>query len=538
MATPRNRVRPVAVAGFVLVALASCSTDSSTDAGSSAGTSGSSGTAADAAAFGDPDGLEPPVNPYLARSPWPTSHRSPYNQASSPLPGPTGADGLAAELLDATGVAITLGYAGPYDDGSYALWGSSFATIFKGVVDADTGAVRLVDEIDEPAELPFGSDLSAMIASAYTVADVDGTFFAARGRRIAAYGDAVAGEADSAIAQLGRIDLSDRFEGTDTLVALSMTWDGRLIAVSRTGVVLALTRDLEVVDELVLPGGEEISNSVAIDESGGIYVVTSAHVHRVQWTGGALSIDEADGAWTAAYESGSDTPAPGRLGTGSGTTPSLMGSGDDEDELLVIADGRDLMHVVAFWRDEIPEGWEPVAANGEPRIAGEVPITFGDPAATRSITEQSLTVRGYDTMAVSNTYGPPFDESAPNQLVVVRASGDPGVQPYGAELFRWDPESDTLTSRWANAEVSCPNGIPSMSAATGLAYCYGARDGSWVLEGIDWATGASAFSFVLGEGEPWNSAYAATEIGPGGSIASGTIGGMSLIVGASSVTGP
>ena len=36
-----------------------------------------------------------------------------------------------------------------------------------------------------------------------------------------------------------------------------------------------------------------------------------------------------------------------------GSTPTLMGFGDDEDKLVVITDGAKQMKIVAFWRDEI-----------------------------------------------------------------------------------------------------------------------------------------------------------------------------------------
>ena len=510
-------------AAALAVWLSACS-GTSPSSSSATGGAGSGGSTTSLAGGGGPDGLEPPPNPFLADSPWPASHRGPYNQASSPLPGPTEAN-LTADLIETAPVAITWAYGPTQPDGSASVWGSTFSTVAKAVAAPD-GTLTLADQIDDPTDLPAAAGLTGSITAAYTLVGADGTFYAARGRRISSYRDAAEGDPRSPIATGATLGMDGVLGADDSLVALSMTWDGTLVAASRLGTVLAVSRDLRLLDQVTLPGGEEISNSVAVDEDGGIYVTTSGHQHRVQWTGTALSTDQADGAWSAAYDPGPATPGTGRLGTGSGTTPSLMGTSADPDRLVIIADGAELMHLVAFWRDAIPDGWKPIAPGRDPRIAAEVTITFGDPAATRSITEQSPVIRGYDTMVVSNAYGPPFDQPGDNPVQAIISSSDPAVAPHGAELFRWDPERDELTSVWSNPQVSCPNGIPSMSAATGLAYCYGARDGHWTLEALRWDTGDSVFAQALSSGTPWNSFYAATEIGPSGTIVSGTFGGV------------
>lgn len=48
-----------------------------------------------------------------------------------------------------------------------------------------------------------------------------------------------------------------------------------------------------------------------------------------------------------------------QISRGSGTTPTLMGFGDDPDKFVVIADGAEGgTNLVAFWRDDIPEDFE------------------------------------------------------------------------------------------------------------------------------------------------------------------------------------
>ena len=76
------------------------------------------------------------------------------------------------------------------------------------------------------------------------------------------------------------------------------------------------------------------------------------------------------------------------------------------------------------------------------------------------------------------------------------------------------------------AEISLPNEIPAMSSATNLVYDVGRRSGVWTWEALDWDTGKSVFFYEIGSGDWYNSAYAATEVGPKGNLYSGTILGM------------
>lgn len=79
------------------------------------------------------------------------------------------------------------------------------------------------------------------------------------------------------------------------------------------------------------PGKGWIRNGFAVDSDNGIYLVSQDYLHKVVWTGEGLSVDEADGAWSEPYINEDDI--------GSGSTPSLMGFGE-EDALVVITDGQ------------------------------------------------------------------------------------------------------------------------------------------------------------------------------------------------------
>jgi hypothetical protein len=186
------------------------------------------------------------------------------------------------------------------------------------------------------------------------------------------------------------------------------------------------------------------------------------------------------------------------------------------------------MHLVLLWRDDVPEDWMPIAPGKDRRIACEIPVTFGQPDA-QTLSEQSVLVRGHTAWVVNDYMAlDPLLSHVPPQLNPYNQllSGVPGNAPSGLERFDWDPEARTCTSTWANPDIVLPNGIPTMSAETGLIYAVGAREGMWTLEAIDTDTGEvhhTIPSFAL---PMQNSFYAATTIGPDETVWSGTFGGI------------
>ena len=75
---------------------------------------------------------EPPVNPYLADSPWPMCHRNPYQQASSPYKGPSKRmpDENFSYLVGMPGVITTV-FSPVYPDGSRVIWAGNQRSVFK-----------------------------------------------------------------------------------------------------------------------------------------------------------------------------------------------------------------------------------------------------------------------------------------------------------------------------------------------------------------------------------------------------------------------
>ena len=485
---------------------------------------------------------EPPCNPHLADSNWGTTHRGSYASGSSPFPAPQAGDAVAWQHIRLPGsptqVPISITFSSAYPDGTRVAWMSVVSSPdIKGIhkIDVATGAV-LGSLTRQP------SSANATITGAYTLLDRDNHLVVGRERSLDVFGDERPGDPRSPVEQLAALALPDSAlcGPADKLVGITMTYDGHVAFASERGAVGVVPRSLdrvkpENVRTLQLNEGrcgeadadalEIVSNSISSDEDGGIYVVTSKRMHRIQWDGRRLKR-----AWSAAYETGKGGGV--RLGDGSGTTPDVMGTGRDRDRFVVIADGRPLMHLVLFWRDEIPAGWKPIGPGKDPRIACEVPVTFGDPAATTSTTEQSVLTSGYASIIVNNTLAneaafaslPP----AQRQIAAALAGQDPVNAPYGMERFDWDPSTRTCKSTWANAEVSIPNGVPTLSTSSGLVYGQGQRGGTWGLEGVDLATGKQVLRVAASAGPDSNSVYAATEVGPDGAIWQGTGGGIDI----------
>jgi hypothetical protein len=488
----------------------------------------------------DPDGHEPPCNPYMAPSLWSVTHRTSYDQSSSPLPGTAGpADKVNVAHKGALSIPIGLTFSPRYPDGKRVIWtkGVSFGgEVLK--IDPET-----LDVID--AHMPQVEEHAApsqpSISDVYPVLDRDNHFIAPHGTALEIYGDAAPGRRDSAIALLRRFAVPAEAlcrPQDEEIHGINLTYDGRVVFITNLGTVGVVPREPDQMkaDTLVtysINGArcsdpavktqdlEQVSNSVAADEQGGIYAVTSAATYRIDWDGKCLRL-----AWRTGYQS---TGGGSEVGPGSGSTPTLMGSGADTDRLVAITDAQPVMHLVLMWRDGVPAGWTPIGPGRDPRIACEMPVTFGDPHATQTLSEQSVTVRGYASILTNNLHAlDPLSRRLPSPLSAAPQvlTNAPPLQPRGAERIDWDPPTRTCRTVWANPEVSVPNAIPGMSAASGQVYGVGARDGNWTLEALDFATGRSVYAVEAGPLPTENSFFAATEVGPDDTVWTGTVGGI------------
>ncbi len=529
---------------------------------------------ADAAQCKQPKGNhEPPCNPFLAESPWGVTHRGSYAQGSSPFRGVENSK-ATSQHLDVRGTPIAIQFSDRYDDGGRAAWLSMVDTGTANgqalsKIDVDTG--ELIDTYVPGQRESQPPESGGGITGAYNLLDRSGRFFVPRERSFDVYKDSVSGDRFSEIKLRKRYKLPESaFCGADDrLVGATMTYDGYLAFATARGVVGTVPRQPKQMQDSALrtinlnegscDAGDDqletVSNNIAADERGGIYVVTSERMRRIDHR---ADQNELKSKWSAPYNAGPDASEI-RLGQGSGSTPSLMGTGPGQDKFVAVTDGQDLMHMDLFWRNKVPGDWQGLDAEHPRRQACEYLVRFGDPDATTALSEQSIAVRGYGTFHVNNSLDYTFPSALPpvliNALAAIRG-GDPAAAPYGAERIDWDPDSRACGTVWANDEVSIPNGVPSVSQRSGLAYGISQIDGEWGVTGLDWKTGrrelfAAQQDQVCSQGgfdlleeaglagllvplleelpnTCGNSTYAATTIGPGNSIWTGTFLGVTI----------
>ena len=497
----------------------------------------------------------PPRNPWLADSGYPIGHGNSAQQDSVPQAGPRG-PGRALAAGEIAWAPVGPGHfgaatSGRYPDGRRVHWSNGLDRVVK--IDHESfrvlashplpGAQRWGEAEAEASIAAFDRSNAGFFAlvrafrearklrdlsGVYTLLDAENVYYIGEKRgAIAAFADADPRDPGSAIEKRREVRLPDGVSGP--LVGMNMTFDGWLVVATEHGWLVALRRDFGEQRVVRLrhaegaeakstgPGYGWIRNGFATDEAGGIYVASQEHLHKVVWTGERLSTDEADGAWTAAYRNG--------WGHGTGATPSLMGFGA-EDRFVVITDGEPVMNMVLFWRDAIPADWQALPGAPDRRIAGMLPANMGDPGLAALQSEQSVVVAGPGALVVNNTprNAPWWLPKRAEALLIGYLGSNPEHQPFGVQKFAWNAASRRLEAAWVNREVSSPSSVPIASYASGLVYLIGARENRWTLEALDWATGRSAFHFVIG-GQRYNPLFAGTLVDEAGRVHYGTTWG-------------
>lgn len=308
----------------------------------------------------------------------------------------------------------------------------------------------------------------------------------------------------------------------DKITGLSLTYDGYLVIVGN--------RSLTIVDRefknrpvhIEFNKNEFISNSICVDENNAIYVASDKFMRKVIWTGKKLSINELDGAWCTAYDTGEQPPVI-KVGTGTGSTPALMGFGDDPDKLVVITDGANRMKLVAFWRDDIPSDFTQQPGTKSKRIAGQIQVTCGFTALPKFIqSEQSVVVKDYGAFVVNNI----GTKGNKDLLVGVIALGPVYPPAAGVERFEWDPKQHKWRSVWNDPNVVSTSMVPVVSIPANIVLVNGyTKERGWEVTGMDWHNGKIVHRTIFGQTNYGNGAYALLEIYPNDNLIFNSIAG-------------
>ena len=431
-----------------------------------------------------------PVNPSVAQWPWGVYHANSYAQASTAQRGPERGDVLSAEHLPGGRINkaspwTILGVR--YADGSQPIWGATLTHVIKSVQRPD-GRVEVVDT--ERIDYNLASVNYDLIAlqngKVYVVDPVK--------KRLLRYADATPGDPDSEIALDATFDYPD---GTDIFAAhLNVTYDGWIVVPGESGQIIAIAPDFSDYRLGTFPVAEgDIvgHNAFPVDQDGGIYLSTQKGITKLRWTG-----DGFETLWRVEYRfrnPGCSEPESPREDlertltgdpcSGSGTTPTLMGVGPDEDRLVLVIDGHQPNNrMVAFWRDGIPDDWAGLDGYDR-RVAAVTPLPYATAEGDGFNVENSPTAWGYEVATAQ------WNGIAPKEDPV------PGVQ-----KLRWSPQTRTLDVVWATDAVAL-NNILTYSDGSGLVYGTGLAVGTDVYHfyALDWATGAVVLDLALGDGD-------------------------------------
>ena len=247
---------------------------------------------------------------------------------------------------------------------------------------------------------------------------------------------------------------------------------------------------------------EKIGNSFAIDESGGVFVVTEEALYRFDAQGDAPQI-----TWRHRYDRGTRTK-PGQVNFGSGTTPTLIRSAHEAGGgLVAILDNADpAMHVDVFPRGQ-PGSHAPVCSRADLHRTMHA-----------SSDENNLISLG-PLIWAENNYGLPGPIRVTNTTPGMQEVklGWPARLPSGL--------GDRRGARPARSSARCPRGSgcstptrtrssrpTALKRGTSPRSTPGPGTGSW--------------SRLAGVGPDYNNFYAPVTIGPDGTLYVGAIGGI------------
>lgn len=504
----------------------------------------------------------PSKNPFLVDSELATTHFGPAQQDSLSFEGPRGIHELDESQIQRVAggmVNLTILQGPKYESGEEVIIATNNNQVAKILVNdgkyeliaktpingqphmSAEDVAKTVARLDEAeteaeileflnAEYPRYVEQVVARAAICNISDRDGNFYTVVNNDVVVFADEEAGNPRSPMVEKARFRLPTEYfnptmEDPDAVFGLGMTYDGMIVMVTMGGVVAVVDREFEG-DPIIhrLADEESVTNSIAIDKDGGIYVLSNKRMHKMVWDGTQLHTDS-NGAWSSEYDSFEGKLGGVSLGNGSGSTPSLMGFGGEEDKLVVITDGEQVINMVAFWRDDIPEGFEQKPGTKSRRIADQMKVTFGKENLERAQSEQSVAVYGYGAMVVNNTLPSPL----PTMLENVVTSGFTREGPTGAEKFQWDTESDSWIRAWANPDLASPSTVPMISGGSNQAYVNGFVDGKWEVTGVDWDSGEVVTRLRMGKSQAYNGAYSVISMLPGGDIVLGGLFGTMRI---------
>ena len=320
---------------------------------------------------------------------------------------------------------------------------------------------------------------------------------------------------------------------TDSVFGLGMTFNGFLVINTVGGKIATLDRrSLRLIDVYGTPETEEVfSNSFATSreaKGGAVYVASNRKMYRlVVDARGRIHSDAGAGAWSARYDAGERLPV-GKIADGTGATPTLMGFGRGEDELVVLTDGRRKMRLVAFWRNAIPKQRRS-QPGVDPRIADQLEVDMGPELATVQSEQSVVTYGSYAFVlnAVPDKIAPPL--KARGSYARGLLTGLTRPLPRGVAMLRWNADQDRWQALWQRSDVGTVATVPMISGGSRMVIVNGgfvARPGELYHLGFDLDRGELVMSIASGADPLFNGAFTGIKCDRSGALMYTTVLGL------------
>jgi len=319
----------------------------------------------------------------------------------------------------------------------------------------------------------------------------------------------------STLTKVRDVDVSAVAQGSGIQSALP-DWHNNLWFVTVSGKVGFVT-PAGAVRSMSLPTGETIANSFAMDESGGVFIVSTSALYRFDVKNGKPGV-----TWRQPYDNGSRVK-PGQVSQGSGTTPTLIGSATSAGGgSIAITDNADpKMNVLVYRRGKAGPG---------PALCKQ-PI-FADDLGS----DENSLVSVPDGLIAENNYG--YEGPIPKDPTLRSPDTEPGVVKVAVDYAHGG-----CHIAWENKTVRVPTLVSKADLATGLLYTYthpsaaelpwkalplpnALAPETWFFTALDLRTGKQVFSQLVGSNLGFNNNYAPVSIGPDGAAYVGTLGGL------------
>ena len=455
-----------------------------------------------------------PRHPYMAPNDRSNLHDDAYQSDAGRTPGPLGYHpSVTSTLYTQECASVTFDRRG------------RLVTVCVGASNVD---LRVLDPrtLDLLAEYPLGPRSTSSLTHTFTAFGGGGYFYLDNlDRAVVPTSDgridvvAESGPAGAPTLSLQRQYDVSPYVGSAPILSVLPDWRGRLWFVTDSGVVGVVNPRTGQARAMRLPHRETIGNSIAVDETGGVFVVSDHALYRFDAGRG----DRPRVTWRKRYDAGT-RQKPGQSEFGSGTTPTVIRRG--ARHYVAITDNADpRMHVLVYHAGRRGPGRRPVCS---------MPVF----RPGRSDTDNSLIAFGR-ALVVENNYGYTGPESNPPAGTPDRNT--PTTTP-GVTRIDVDYRHGGCRKVWTNTSVRVPTSVSKASTAAGLVYVYehpsarqvrytgsepvtGPED-PWYLTALDARTGHRVWSVLTGTGLGYNNNYAPITLGPDGTAYVGVLGGL------------